>query len=89
VGSKYCSVAASKTAASKSFRAVKNQSKTLTVKNKNKIFQKFLSPFLKTTYEQYAVKYSRFFGSKLHTHLIIEGVFFTPRQHRLKKKEDS
>jgi len=27
------------------------QSKTLTLKNKNKIFQKFLSPLLKTTYE--------------------------------------
>jgi hypothetical protein len=54
------------------------RSKTLTPKNKNKIFPKFLSPSITTTYDPQAKKNSRFFGSKLHTRLIIEGVFFTP-----------
>ncbi|MHC4242791.1 MAG: hypothetical protein ACYSU4_10335, partial [Planctomycetota bacterium] len=54
------------------------QSKTLIVKNKNKIFPKFLSPSINTTYEQHANKNSRIFGSKLHTRLIIEGGFFSP-----------
>jgi hypothetical protein len=78
VGSKYCSVAASKTAAGKSLRAVKNQSKTLTLKNKNEIFPKFLSPSIKTSYEHPASKIETFFGSNLHTPLIIEVVFFCP-----------
>jgi len=55
---------------------LKNQSKTLTLKNKNKIFPKFLSPSTKTTYGPQAPKNDRFFGSKLSTHLIIEAVFF-------------
>jgi hypothetical protein len=63
------------------------RSKTLTVKNKNKIFQKFLSPSTTTTYEPRPKKNSRFFGSKLHTRLIIEAVFFLPaptfRMHRI------
>ena len=54
------------------------QSKTLALKNKNKIFQKFLSPFIKTTYKQNAKKNSRIFDSNVHTRLIIEGGFFLP-----------
>jgi hypothetical protein len=51
------------------------QSKTLTVKNKNKIFPKFLSPSIIRTYEHQAKKNSRFFGSNVHPRLSIEGVF--------------
>jgi hypothetical protein len=51
------------------------QSKTLTVKNKNKIFPKFLSPSITTSYGHKALKNARFFGSKLHTRLIIEAQF--------------
>ena len=47
----------------------------LTVKNKNKIFQNFLSPSIKTTYGPHASENSCFFDSKLHTRLIIEAVF--------------
>jgi hypothetical protein len=55
------------------------RSKTLTLKNKNKIFQKFLSPSITTTYKKSAQNKSQFFGSKLHTRLSIEGVFFCPQ----------
>ena len=48
------------------------QSKTLTLKNKNQIFQNFLSPIPTTTYGPRAPGNELFFGSKLHTHLIIE-----------------
>jgi hypothetical protein len=54
------------------------QSKTLTLKNKNLNFQNFLSPSIITIYGPRAPKNARIFDSKLHTHLIIEGVFFTP-----------
>jgi len=54
------------------------RSKTLTVKNKNKIFPKFLSPSIKTTYGPRASENGRNFDSKLHTRLIIEAVFFCP-----------
>ena len=52
------------------------RSKTLTVKNKNLNFQYFLSPSTKTTYNLLTPKNSRFFGSKVHTHLSIEAQFF-------------
>ena len=55
----------------------KIRSKTLTLKNKNKIFTIFLSPFIKMTYEQKAQKNARIFDSKLHTRLSIEGLFFS------------
>ncbi len=55
---------------------LKIQSKTLTLKNKNKIFPKFLSPSITKSYEQRAPKNAQIFDSKLHTRLIIEGVFF-------------
>jgi hypothetical protein len=42
----------------------KKQSKTLTVKNKNKIFPKFLSPFPTTCYKNPASKNSQIFGQK-------------------------
>lgn len=51
------------------------QSKTHIVKNKNKIFPIFLSPFLTESYACQASKYDRFFGSKVSTHLIIEALF--------------
>ena len=53
------------------------QSKTLTVKNKNKIFPKFLSPFLILSYKNQASKIETFFDSNLHTYLIIEGLLFS------------
>ncbi|MHC4245020.1 MAG: hypothetical protein ACYSU4_21640, partial [Planctomycetota bacterium] len=46
-----------------------------------KIFPKFLSPSINTTYEQHAKKNSRIFGSKLHTRLIIEAGFFPLPPH--------
>jgi len=52
------------------------QSKTLTLKNKNKIFPKFLSPTMTTTYEKRDKKKSCFIDSKLPTHLIIEALLF-------------
>jgi len=52
------------------------QSKTLTVKNKNKIFPEFLSPSITMSYRPRAQKNNQNFGSKLHIRLIIEGVFF-------------
>ncbi len=58
---------------------VKNQSKTLTLKNKNEIFQKFLSPSLTTTSGPRTPKNERIFSSNLHTHLIIEAGFFCPQ----------
>jgi len=54
----------------------KYQSKTLTPKNKNKIFPKFLSPLPTSSYENPASKIKTFFGSKVSTRLIIEAVFF-------------
>jgi len=54
------------------------RSKTLTLKNENKIFPKFLSPSITTSYKNPASKIETFFDSKLPTRLIIEGVFFTP-----------
>jgi hypothetical protein len=54
------------------------QSKTLTVKNKNKIFPKFLSPYPASSYKNPASKIETFFGSNLHTRLIIERVVFCP-----------
>jgi len=60
------------------------RSKTLTLKNKNKIFPKFLSPFIKMIYECQAKKNARFFGSILHIRLIIEaGVFYPPLEFTL------
>jgi len=56
----------------------KNQSKTLTPKNKNKIFPKFLSPYSTSSYKNPASKIETFFGSKLSTPLIIEAVFLLP-----------
>jgi hypothetical protein len=58
---------------------LKKQSKTLTPKNKNKIFPKFISPSITTTYELHVTKNAQIFDSKLHTRLIIEGVFFCPQ----------
>ena len=46
------------------------------VKNKNKIFPKFLSPYPASSYKNPASKVETFFGSNLHTRLIIEGVFW-------------
>ena len=54
------------------------QSKTLTVKNKNKIFPKFLSPYYTLIYKNPASKNAQIFDSKLHTRLIIEAGFFSP-----------
>ena len=54
------------------------QSKTLTAKNKNINFQKFLSPFIKKSYEQQAQKNSKIFDSYVHIALIIEGRLFSP-----------
>jgi len=56
----------------------KNQSKTPTLKNKNKIFPKFLSPYSTSSYKNPASKIETFFGSKLSTPLIIEAVFLLP-----------
>jgi hypothetical protein len=56
------------------------QSKTLTLKNKNKIFPKFLSPFHITSYGPRTPENERIFGSKLHTPLFIEGMFFYPQK---------
>ena len=57
------------------------RSKTLTLKNKNQIFQYFLYPLFKSNYKISASKIETFFGSNLHTHLIIEaGVFYQPRE---------
>ena len=56
--------------------------KTLALKNKNKIFQIFLSPLIKTTYKQKAKKNGQIFDSKLHTRLIIEGLFFSSARTR-------
>jgi len=61
---------------SKNFR-----SKTLTVKNKNKIFQNFLSPSITTTYELRASKNGKIFDSKLHTRLIIEALLLRPSEN--------
>jgi len=55
------------------------QSKTLTLKNKNKIFPKFLSPYITRIYKISTPKNARIFGSKLSTRLIIEAVFFCPQ----------
>ncbi len=49
---------------------------TLTLKNKNLKFQDFLSPFSTLIYDNPASKIETFFGSNLHTHLIIEASFF-------------
>ena len=56
------------------------RSKTLTVKNKNKIFQIFLSPFSATSYKISSPKKMAFFGSKLHTRLSIEALLFCLRR---------
>ena len=56
------------------------QSKTLTPKNKNKIFSKFLSPFPTLSYKNPVSKIETFFDSKLHTRLIIEAYLFCPQQ---------
>ena len=55
------------------------QSKTLTVKNKNKIFPKFLSPSITTTYSPRASGNGRIFDSKVPTRLIIEALLFCPQ----------
>ena len=55
------------------------RSKTLTFKNKNKIFAKFLSPFWKTSYESQVTKNSEIFVPKPHIRLIIEGLLFSPQ----------
>jgi len=66
------------------------QSETLTLKNKNKIFLKFLSPYPASSYKNPASKIETFFDSKLHTRLIIEGVFFYPhRQYETVAKRKS
>jgi hypothetical protein len=52
------------------------QSKTLTPKNKNKIFPKFLSPLFRTAYGPRAPENELIFDSKLHTRLIIEALLF-------------
>jgi glutaredoxin 2 len=57
------------------FSVAKYQSKTLTPKNKNKIFPKFLSPSITKSYSRKAQKNAQNFGSKLHIRLIIEGCF--------------
>jgi len=54
----------------------KKQSKTLTLKNKNKIFPKFLSPLSTSSYKNTVSKIETFFGSKAGIGLIIEAVFF-------------
>ena len=55
------------------------QSKTLTPKNKNKIFPNFLSPYNTSSYKISAPKKAQIFDSKLSTRLIIEAVFFYPQ----------
>ena len=52
------------------------QSKMNIVKNKNKIFPKFFSPFSQTSYGPTAPENLLFFGPNLHTPLIIEADFF-------------
>jgi hypothetical protein len=52
------------------------QQKTLTVKNKNRKFQNFLSPFHITSYGPRTPKNGQFFDSKLHIRLIIEALLF-------------
>jgi hypothetical protein len=64
----------------------KYQSKTRIVKNKNKIFPKFLSPSIIKAYGIHSAKYDYFFGSKLHTRLIIEGDFFCPHGDNMKSE---
>jgi hypothetical protein len=59
------------------------QSKTLTLKNKNKIFPKFLSPFTTTIYGQQSKKNGQIFDSKLHTPLIIEGQLVSLTQYEI------
>ena len=54
----------------------KNQPKALIPKNKNHIFQKFLSSFPKTSYERRATRNGYIFVSNVQVALIIEGVFF-------------
>jgi hypothetical protein len=58
------------------------QSKTLTLKNKNKIFPKLLSPFYIKRYEHSAKNNNQIFDSNLHTRLIIEGLLFCPHQEQ-------
>ncbi|MDT8303673.1 MAG: hypothetical protein RQ760_19485, partial [Sedimentisphaerales bacterium] len=53
-------------------------------KNKNKIFPKFLSSYPVSSYKIPASKIETFFGSILHTHLIIEGAFFYPHGYNMK-----
>jgi hypothetical protein len=57
-------------------KSTRFQSKTLTPKNKNQIFQNFLSPSKTKSYGPRAPENEQIFGSKLHTRLIIEGLFF-------------
>ena len=56
--------------------SARNQPKTLIPKHKNQIFQKFLTHFLKTSYEQRATRNGYIFVSNVQLRLIIEGVFF-------------
>ena len=65
------------------------RSKTLTVKNKNRNFQYFLSPFLKTSYEQRLTNNSKIFDSKLHTPLIIEALLFCLSKNKVNMKLES
>jgi len=58
---------------------VKNQPKTLIPQSKNQIFQKFLTHFPKTSYEQRATRNGYIFVSNVQLRLIIEGVFFYPQ----------
>jgi len=52
------------------------RSKTLTLKNKNKIFPKFLSPYSTLIYKISILKNSQFLGSNLHIALIMEALLF-------------
>ena len=57
--------------------------KTLTLKNKNKIFHFFYLLFSTSSYENPASKIETFFGSNLYTPLIIEELPF-PFSHNMK-----
>jgi hypothetical protein len=56
------------------FSVAKNQPKTLIPQSKNRIFQKFLSSFPKTSYERRATRNGYIFVSKVQVALIIEAL---------------
>jgi hypothetical protein len=60
------------------FSVAKNQPKTLIPQSKNRIFQKFLSSFTKTSYERRATRNGYIFVSNVQLRLIIEALLFSP-----------